>query len=140
MSDTKSISEKMGIKQGSRTIFIHAPADRLPLLHLPELNISSHLSGYFDYIHLFSTTLQELEQHCNKLYTHLRPAGMMWVSWPKAKQLGTDLNIKNVIKTGYDHGLVESKNLSLDSIWTALKFTHPKKNKVYNNSYGKLKT
>jgi hypothetical protein len=42
-----------------------------------------------------------------------------------------------VIKTGYD-GLVESKCVSVDSTWSALKFTWPKKGKVYNNSYGQL--
>ena len=64
---------------------------------------------------------------------------MLWVSWPKDGKLGTDLNIKTVIKLGYDYGLVESTCLRIDAIWSGLKFTHPKKGKVYHNSYGKLK-
>ena len=63
---------------------------------------------------------------------------MMWVSWPKGGKSGTDLNIQTVIKIGYDFGLVESTCLSINEIWSGLKFTHPKKGKVYNNSYGKL--
>jgi hypothetical protein len=64
---------------------------------------------------------------------------MLWVSWPKGGKLGTDLNIKIVIKLGYDFGLVESTCLSINETWSGLKFTPPKKGKVYNNSYGQLK-
>jgi hypothetical protein len=64
---------------------------------------------------------------------------MLWVSWPKSGQEQTDLKLTNVIRLGYDYGLVESKSISLDKLWSALKFTHPKKGKIYNNSYGKLK-
>jgi hypothetical protein len=65
---------------------------------------------------------------------------MLWVSWPKNRKLGTDLTLPRVIKLGYDQGLVESKTISIDRTWSAIKFTHPKKGKVYKNSYGKLKS
>lgn len=63
---------------------------------------------------------------------------MLWVSWPKARQEDTDLTLPIVIKLGYEYGLVESTCLSINSIWSALKFTYPKAGKIYNNSYGKL--
>ena len=65
---------------------------------------------------------------------------MLWVSWPKNKKLGTDLTLTKVIELGYDHGLVESKTISVDQTWSAIKFTYPQKGKVYKNQYGKLKT
>ena len=58
---------------------------------------------------------------------------------PKSGQKETDLTITKVIKIGYDYGLVESKTISIDSVWSAIKFTHPKEGKEYNNSYGKLR-
>jgi hypothetical protein len=73
------------------------------------------------------------------LKEHLKNTGMLWVSWPKARQLGTDLTLPIVIKIGYDYGLVESKCLSINTAWSALKFTYPKEGKTYANSYGKLK-
>jgi hypothetical protein len=63
---------------------------------------------------------------------------MLWISWPKNRQLGTDLTLPTVIQIGYGHGLVESKCLSVNSTWSALKFTHPREGKAYNNSYGRL--
>ncbi|GAB3529414.1 hypothetical protein GCM10027402_32720 [Arthrobacter monumenti] len=43
-----------------------------------------------------------------------------------------------IIRIGYEHGLVESTALSVDSTWSAIKFTHPKPGKTYQNSYGTL--
>lgn len=63
---------------------------------------------------------------------------MLWVSWPKAGQLNTDLNMKIVIQLGYDLGMVESICLSIDEVWSAIKFTHPLTGKTYNNQYGQL--
>ncbi|MGQ3087215.1 MAG: hypothetical protein ACT6RA_08695, partial [Flavobacterium sp.] len=88
--------------------------------------------------HIFAKDQEQLEEWFLKLQKHLAVNGMLWVSWPKAKQLGTDLNIKEVIRIGYDHGLVESTSISVNAVWSALKFTHPKAGKKYNNSYGKL--
>lgn len=129
----------MGIREGSRAIFVKAPQESIAAIDLPSLEISSRLTGKFDYIHFFAKTQKDLDRQFEKLKKHLSASGTLWISWPKAGKLDTDLNIKSVIKIGYDHGLVESKGLSIDETWSGLKFTHPKAGKVYNNSYGKLK-
>lgn len=136
---TRSVAAKMGIKEGTRAIFIHAQPDDLKSIGLPNLNVASSLRGHFDYIHFFVTSQAALNKKFPGLRKHLKQTGMLWISWPKGKQKDTDLSLPSVIKIGYDHGLVESKTLSVNSTWSAIKFTHPKKGKVYNNSYGKLK-
>jgi hypothetical protein len=128
----------MGIKEGGRAIFVDAPETALEAIDPPSLDVASELAGEFDYIHLFARTRAELDDAFPKLKAHLEPRGMLWVSWPKNKKLGTDLALPKVIEIGYTHGLVESKTLSVDATWSAMKFTHPKKGKVYNNSYGRL--
>lgn len=129
----------MGIKEDSRAILVKAPEGPVTAMQLPALDIRSRLSGKFDYMHFFVTTQKELDYQFPRLKKFLAPAGMLWISWPKAKKFDSDLNIKTVIRIGYDHGLVESKALSIDETWSGLKFTHPKAGKIYNNSYGKLK-
>ena len=136
---TKSVSEKMGIKQNATAIFINSSEDLIKTIDPPELKIMSSLRGNFDYIHFFAKSQLQLHKKFPALKSHLNPTGMLWISWPKGGKLGTDLTLPKVIKIGYDHGLVESKSLSVNAIWSALKFTHPKKGKVYNNSFGKLK-
>src|SRR5687768_10944536 len=135
----KTVAQKMGVKAESRTYFQSAPDDALNAIELPALSISKRLSGNFDYIHFFALSQAEMIKRLPALKKHLHPQGMLWLSWPKNKQLGTDLNIKEVIRIGYDTGLVESTALSIDSTWSGLKFTFPKKGRIYNNSYGTLK-
>ena len=135
----KTVAQKMGVKENSKAYFVNIDIKALQNIHLPALDISNKLEEEFDYVHFFVTTQTEIIAHFPKLKSHLKLNGMLWVSWPKGGKLGTDLNIKIVIKLGYYFGLVESTCLSINDIWSGLKFTHPKKGKVYNNSYGKLK-
>ncbi|KUJ56194.1 hypothetical protein AR686_11140 [Chryseobacterium aquaticum subsp. greenlandense] len=104
---------------------------------LPESFYVDKLVGKFNHIHLFVTRKTMLEQEFGNMKTYLDQHGTLWISWPKAKQLGTDLDLKEVIRIGYDHFMVESTCMRIDEVWSALKFTFPKPNKEYQNSYGK---
>jgi hypothetical protein len=134
----RTVSQKMGLKEGMRTFFVNAPQSALKTINLPSLNIASELRGQFDYIHLFAVTQVEMDNIFPKLKRHLRSGGTLWVSWPKNKKLGTDLALPKVINIGYRHGLVESITLSVNTTWSGIKFTHPKKGKTYHNSFGQL--
>ena len=133
-----TVAQKMGIKPGIRAHLVAAPSPAVLALQLPTLVISPELDGQFDYLHLFTTSQICVEDSFPILKGHLTAAGMLWVSWPKAKKLGTDLSLPTVIRIGYSHGMVESTCLSVDDTWSALKFTHPKPGKTYNNSHGTL--
>lgn len=132
--------KKLGVKKGARTYLKNAPAEAIKAIDPSGLDVASRLTGQFDYIHLFTKSQEEFDDLFPRLKAHLKPTGMLWVSWPKNRKLRTDLILTKVIELGYNHGLVESKTISLDETWSAIKFTHPKEGKVYNNSYGKLKT
>ena len=136
---SRKVSQKMGVKAGMRAFFLNAPESALEAINLPSLDVGSGLQGQFDYIHFFAKTQAEMDGTFPKLKRHLKPTGMLWLSWPKAKKLGTDLALPVVISIGYSHELVESTCLSVDVTWSSLKFTHPKKDKIYHNSYGQLK-
>jgi|GEM_PF-326789 len=136
----RTVAEKMGIKEGCRAILINAPKDAIEYLDRTDIVLAKSLAGEFDLIHLFAKTQAEQHKHFPALKAHLKLDGMLWVSWPKNKQLGTDLTLPTVIRIGYSFGLVESTCLSINSVWSGLKFTHPKKGKVYKNSHAKLKS
>ena len=129
----------MGVKDGMRAFFLNAPKSVLKATNPPSLEVDFVLQGEFDYIHFFTKTMAEMDDLFPKLKRHLKPTGMLWLSWPKGRKLGTDLALPVIIKIGYSHGLVESTCLSVDETWSGLKFTYPKKGKVYENSYGHLK-
>ena len=136
---SKTVSQKMGLKDGMRAFFRNAPGSTLEKMNLPNLNFVQALRGDFDYLHLFTTSQDDMDGAFPKLARHLKQTGMLWVSWPKARQLGTDLSLPHVIRIGYSHRMVESTTLSLDAMWSGMKFTRPKPVKEYRNSYGKLK-
>lgn len=133
-----AIAKKMGLTDGMRAFLVDAPPDAVDAIALPDLEIAAQLTGEFDYIHLFTRQQKDFSDHFPKLKSHLKRDGVLWVSWPKNRQLGTDLTLPTVIKLGYDHGLVESKTISINATWSAIKFTHPKQGKIYKNSYGRL--
>ena len=134
----RTVAQKMGIRQNCRVLLINAPVGIQDEMDMPEVRVSKTRAGVFDYIHLFVKSQAEFKALFHKLKKLLKDDGMFWVSWPKSGQLDTDLSLPQVINIGYNFGLVESTCLSINSVWSALKFTHPKKGKVYNNSYGTL--
>jgi hypothetical protein len=136
---TTPLLKKIGVRQGMRSILIDAPPEAIEAIGLQGGDLAHKLTGSFDYIHFFVMAQKKLDAAFQKLRSHLREGGMLWVSWPKGKALGTDLTLKKVIEIGYSHGLVESKTISINATWSAIKFTFPKEGKQYNNSYGQLR-
>lgn len=135
---TRTVSQKMGLKEGLRSYIQNAPESAIGAMHLPDLKLAKTLDGQFDYLHLFVKSQAEMEKEFPSFVKHLLPGGKLWLSWPKGGQLGSDLSLPVVIRIGYSHGMVESTTLSVDSEWSAIKFTHPKRGKRYRNSFGKL--
>ena len=59
----KTVSQKMGIKENSRVLFINAPGDAIDGMKLPEIDIAKRLTGEFDYIHfLFLKIFSQLSR------------------------------------------------------------------------------
>ena len=134
----RTVAQKMGVKAGARAHFVDAPEKVLNSMELPELRGDTDLNGRFDHLHLFVITQDDMRRHFPSLRDHMAEGGMLWVSWPKGGRLDTDLNMRSVIRIGYELGLVESICLRVDEVWAGLKFTRPKPGKTYDNSYGTL--
>ena len=133
------ISNKMGIIAGVNVLLIDAPLEAVDAIELPQVKIATTYSDQvFDHILFFVKSQVVMDQRFPHLMQRMAADGKLWVTWPKGGRLGTDLTIKEVIRIGYSHGLVESTNLRIDDTWTSLKFTHPIPGKTYHNSYGKL--
>lgn len=137
-SPMRTVAQKMGIRAGTRAHFVDAPPPVLHGMGLPHLQVATELAGEFDYLHLFVTAQDDMRRFFPSLRDHVVQGGMLWVSWPKGGRLGTDLNMRSVIRIGYGFGLVESVCLRVDEVWAGLKFTRPKPGKTYRNSYGTL--
>lgn len=135
---TTTLPSKLGIKPNQRAILVSAPSDIRDTLATSGARFVKSLTGSFEYMQAFFNSQARLDARFSALKAHLAPGGSLWISWPKRRQLDSDLNLKTIIGIGYRHGLVESKTIGLDDTWSAIKFTFPKKGKVYQNSYGTL--
>lgn len=116
--------KKMGIQEGMRGIFIHAPKEALKLFEKAPIHFIKKLSGTFDYIHLFAIDTNNLKTEFIKAKKFLKSDGILWVSWPKSGKLGTNLNENKVRDTGLEAGLVDVKVAAIDDIWSGLKFVY----------------
>lgn len=122
-----ALAKKLGIKPG-HTRLLYDPPDHYEQLFsdLPD----DLLEGTFenesvDFIHLFITTQENLENQFLKYKTTLKKNGLMWISWPKGKsKIVTNLKRDYIREYGLDHGLVDVKVAAIDEDWSGVKFVY----------------
>ena len=68
----KTISQKMGVKENSRAVFVNAQKEALENINLPTLKIQEKMEDELDYIHLFVKTQTEFIDNFPKLKTYLK--------------------------------------------------------------------
>ena len=118
------LAKKLGIKPGFDLAFVNAPLGFSQELELPpDVNISSRSQKPIDFALVFVKSEQELKQTFPIYADRLKPAGMLWVAWPKkASGVVTDLSFNNVQAVGLASGLVDTKICAVNEIWSGLKF------------------
>ena len=86
--------KKMKLKPGQRAAIINAPSGYVETLQpLPEeVELAEDLAGTFDWVQLFVKTQAELEQVIAHVRAALKPASMLWITFPKGtSKIQTDL-------------------------------------------------
>jgi hypothetical protein len=122
---SRSLVDKLGIKEGWRIASLNAPAGYARTLGtLPAgLRRTARPRGPLDFVQFFTSERRALERRFPTLARALAPAGMLWVSWPKrASGVATDLTDDVVRTIGLAHGLVDVKVAAVDAVWSGLKF------------------
>ncbi len=115
--------KKLLLKPGYRAHFSSLPSD---FAKIPEglegVEIAKSPTGKLDWVLVFCTTLAEAETKVPKLARSLDAKGLLWIGYPKAKKLGTDLN-RDVLRVELEkRAPVEAVALcSLDDTWSALR-------------------
>jgi hypothetical protein len=119
--------KKLGIKEGTRVIFLHGPGNYPQILgDLPrDAILENRLRKNASFIHYFTKDHCCLLNDFPKLKAALLPDGALWISWPKsASKVPTELDDKIVREIGLRNGLVDIKVAAIDEIWSGLKFVY----------------
>lgn len=118
------LADKLGITVNSRVLLRAAPTG-VVLEPLPR-GVTVHRrrgSGRYDVVLLFCPDLRALHDRFRPLIELTRPAGALWVCWPKsASGVRTDLSEAGVREHGLACGLVDVKVAAVDATWSGLKF------------------
>jgi len=121
----KRLAEKLDIREGFRIAVVNSPEQyaqvlgRLP----PGVVIVKRVEGPLDLVHFFTKSRVELEKNFPKFKKRLVSDGVFWVSWPKvSSKVAADLNETVVREVGLRNGLVDVKVISIDEVWSGLKF------------------
>lgn len=132
----KSLAEKMQVKPGDKVLVLNPPEGWT--WRFGPADDQAEPGRLYDHILSFVRQEGEIRAGLPAWKASIGAGGKLWVAWPKAKKLGSDLKLDAVVKAVYPQGLVESVNLAVDETWTALKFTWPKPGKVYRDHHAVL--
>jgi hypothetical protein len=70
---------------------------------------------------VFVGNRSELVEHESAFLGHARADQLTWVAYPKAGQLGTDLNRDTLAAALRDNGVRPIRQVALDATWSALR-------------------
>jgi Protein of unknown function (DUF3052) len=123
------LPKKLGIKPGFRVQLVAAPMDvqaelREAVAACEMVPVAkSDDQGALDFAMVFTKSQAELKKEFRRLTKPLRPAGMLWVSWPKKSSgVPSDLDENRVREIGLAAGLVDVKVCAVTETWSGLKF------------------
>ncbi len=127
--------KKLGYKAGQRALLIGVPEGLRPVLDQPDFAWSRNVDDMsalpggpppLDVVHLFTKQREMLDAGLPQLRALLKPAGMIWVSWPKrASKVPTEVTEDVIRDLALSIDLVDVKVCAVDHIWSGLKLVIP---------------
>ena len=118
----KPIAAKLGVKRGDRVLVRNAPDGYPAALGLTGIVMAGPRARELDAIILFADRAAVLERALPGAIDALKPAGMLWVAWPKQTSgVATDLTEDVIRRLALAAGVVDVKVCAISEIWSGLK-------------------
>jgi hypothetical protein len=132
------LAKKLGFKAGQRVAFVGLPRDLAGLASaeafadVAQAREAAELGPEepFNIVHAFYERAHDLAAALGCLRAVIRPAGAIWISWPKkAAKLATDITEDVVRAHAVSAGLVDVKVCAVSDVWSGLKLVIPVANR-----------
>jgi hypothetical protein len=114
------ISAKLQIKPG-QLVATMAETDEAPALAAPGTEPAASPAAA-DVVVAFIRTRAGLGTVATPAVEAARQDKLAWIAYPKARQLGTDLNRDLLAAALEDRGVQPVRQVSIDGTWSALRF------------------
>ncbi|HEX2781897.1 MAG TPA: DUF3052 domain-containing protein [Gemmatimonadaceae bacterium] len=118
----KPLAEKLGVKRGFRVLVRNAPDGYPAALGMTGVVMAGPRARELDMIVFFSDRASQLERALPGMIDALKPAGMLWVAWPKKTSgVPTDLTEDVIRRLALAAGVVDVKVCAISEVWSGLK-------------------
>lgn len=114
------LAKKLNLKKGMKVRVVGKPAG----VDLGDVETTT--SGTADGIMVFVKTVADVDKTCGPAIEAAKEDRIAWILYPKAGQLGTDLNRDILWKHLQKRGIQGVRQIALDNVWSAMRF-RPKK-------------
>jgi hypothetical protein len=114
-----SVGAKLQVKAGMSLSLVDAPAD--VVVDLPDGCSWAADPSAADGVVAFVADREQLGARTGLLRDVASRGGLAWVAYPKAGQLGTDLNRDSVRDVVVEGGLDTVRQVAIDDVWSALR-------------------
>jgi hypothetical protein len=121
----KPLPQKLGLAEGQRVAFLHAPKDWDSIIGPMPADVQRFAkpADDLDLAVLFVTESAKLAKEFPELTERMAPGGMIWVAWPKkAAKMDTDVDENVVREIGLRGDWVDVKVCAISDVWSGLKF------------------
>ena len=113
------LAAKLQIKPGTQVAVVAAPTDAPDLAGLGPLATDPAQAGA---VIAFARRRADLSQTAGPAVEAARDDRLAWIAYPKAGQLGTDINRDSLAAAVAELGIRPVRQVSLDGVWSALRF------------------
>jgi hypothetical protein len=110
------VAKKLQIKDGTKVAVVNLPGG----VQLDVVDTTS--ADAADAVLVFARNQVELQQFAEPAVEAARADRLSWIAYPKAGQLGTDLNRDVLWKLLDGTGVRPVRQISIDDTWSALRF------------------
>lgn len=118
---TKTLPEKLFLKSDYSVAFLHVPEILQNDLKTKN-KTDTDLNNSYNFILAFYNKKEELENEIINLKESLQENGLLWIAYPKAKALETNLNRDILHEIAKQFGLDGVSLVSLNDTWSAMRF------------------
>jgi len=113
------LAAKLQIKPGTKVALLAVPADGPDLAGVGPLATDPAKAGA---VIAFARRRADLTQTAGPAIEAARDDRLAWIAYPKAGQLGTDINRDSLAAAVAEWGIQPVRQVSLDEVWSALRF------------------